>query len=178
MNKDVLAYAFHKYVNMELNDDGTINVGPSYPNFQPLPEWDDLMLTVRFDPSLTVSRTANNPCGHLGIKTADGKCFMCKKARDALAAERRKLREVVKEPSEVVQRRAELQRKLVEANAVVNDIKEQLRSLVSAIPDVVAPSRADALRTGARWYMPAEPCKYCGQTAPRYVANGRCRSCG
>ena len=89
MNKDVLAYAFHKYVNMELNDDGTINVGPSYPNFQPLPEWDGLMLTVRFDPSLTVSRTANNPCGHLGIKTADGKCFVCKQARDALAAERR-----------------------------------------------------------------------------------------
>lgn len=170
MNKDVLAYAFHKYVNLELNDDGTINVGPSYPNFQPLPEWDDLMLTVKFDPSLMVYRSANRPCGHVGIRTAEGKCYLCKQARDALNAERRMARNDPR-AEEIRKRRAAL---MVEYRA----LGEELRKMRYVEQDTIAPSRADALRTGARWYMPSEPCKYCGQTAPRYVANGRCRSCG
>ena len=41
----------------------------------------------------------------------------------------------------------------------------------------VPSARQIARATGKRWYTPTEPCKNCGTTALRYVANGRCQGC-
>ena len=154
MLKKLQAYGFKLFVDGKISDDGTINCGPALSALVPPPEWYDYLTAYYTRPGATVDSMPNRGCGHVGIRDSKGRCIVCDL------------------------RRAELQRELMAVRDREEEIKREIRSLGRADPDTIAPSRADALRTGARWYMPAEPCKYCGQTAPRYVANGRCRSCG
>jgi len=174
MNKEVLAYGFHKFSQGLVNDDGTVNIGPTYPNFQPLPEWYELLLAIKFDPSMTVSSLPNRTCGHLGIRTSNGKCYQCTIDRDRQHEEQRRARESTKQVDEV--RAAQIRARREELMKEYVALGKEL----IAVTDVSVPavSRQQALVTGARWYIPDTPCRRCGQLAPRYVANGRCKSCG
>lgn len=37
--------------------------------------------------------------------------------------------------------------------------------------------RQEAIANGEKWYTPVKPCKQCGETALRSVANGECKGC-
>ena len=173
MHKDSMAYGFYKFSRFELNGDGTVNIGPSYPNFQPPAEWSELLLALTFDKTLTVSSVANKRCGHLGVKTFDGKCYQCEMIRNKIASDCRK--QVAAANADVADQLAALRATAAQAMDTYKDCQVKIKALMNR--DHIASSRAEALQCGARWYWPTNECKWCGQIAPRYVANGTCRNC-
>lgn len=119
-------------------------------------------------------------CGHPGVRDAGNRCVFCLVERDMARVEQAQ--------TNVTMSRAEHVAHLcTQADNIEKEAKEKaekLRNEAVAIMSGDAPwpplrsSRQQAILKGEKWYMSDTACKHCGQHAERYVANGRCRSCG
>jgi len=119
-------------------------------------------------------------CGHPGVRDGGNRCVFCLVERDLH-------REELREKTVIRTRTDHVEAMLKQADKLVTDAQEKADALRREAVDIslgklpwppqVSP-RQQAIAMGEKWYMPLEVCRHCGEMSERYVANGRCKSCG
>lgn len=140
-------------------------------NLSPLHQrvWTDL---VHHNKKWRVNNRYTRGCAHPYVKDTQGKCIFCR-----IEAQTKTAPEMCKET---------IADNLTESATVLRKRADELEVKALAIrsgfytpqQEDTLTNRQKAIMTGQKWYEHDEPCKHCGKIGERYVANGRCRSCG
>lgn len=127
---------------------------------------------VHGDRKWRVTGKYNPACGHPGVRDTQGKCIFCKNEK--------KQSELASTPVEQYVSNLRQAAKILRERARVIDAEITAIELFEQVPTRIQSKspRQFALEQGDKWYQSDEPCKHCGALSERYVANGRCRSCG
>lgn len=118
-----------------------------------------------------VARPYNKHCGHPNVRDTQGKCIVCKFERQN--------EKLTTTPLE--QYKQNLAHSVIELRKRADQAEAELMAInFGFIPTHVKTKspRQFAIEMGEKWYQSDEPCRHCGALSERYVANGRCRSCG
>lgn len=114
----------------------------------------------------------NPACGHPGVRDTQGKCIFCKYEKQQAEMTSTPIEQYVsnlREAAKTLRNRADV----VEGEIAAIELFGHVPANVQA-----KSPRQFAMGQGEKWYQADEPCKRCGALSERYVANGRCRSCG
>lgn len=126
----------------------------------------------------TVSKDGKH-CRHPGVRDAGNRCVFCILEKK-LESEKRQSMTSEQAKEDRIKTLREQADQMDNGAAMLRAEAFQIEIGLQPWPPegLSTMSRQQALQCGSKWYMPTKPCKHCGITAERYVANGRCRSCG
>jgi hypothetical protein len=116
------------------------------------------------------------PCmraGHVGIRTIDGECWICKMEREA--PKPLSPRQQAKAAGEITYASDNPCAACGSTIRLVSDCTCAACATVRHAKP--CSSRQQAITDGLKWYTPAAPCPRCGTLAERRVSDGKCRGC-
>lgn len=123
--------------------------------------------------------TEGKYCGHPGVRDAGNRCVFCVLEKNERARSKMLESASVAKEDYVASLRAKADEM---DNSAAMLRAEAFRIELGDLPwppeGVALVTRKQAIERGEKWYMPSIPCRHCGITAEKYVANGRCRNCG